>query len=37
MAALKFIPELFVTCKMLEKFYDTLLANDNVLFFKQRF
>ena len=37
MAALKFIPELFVTCKMLEKFYDTLLANDNILFFKQRF
>ena len=26
MAALKLIPELFVACKILEKFYDTLLA-----------
>ena len=32
LAALKFIPDLFVTCKMLEKLDNSLHANDDVHF-----
>ena len=35
LTALKFIPDWFVASKMLEKFHDSLHANDNVLFFDE--
>ena len=37
LAALKFIVDLFVTNKILEKFYDDLLTNDDILFFDEDF
>ena len=33
LAALKLIPNLFVTSKMLEKLYTTLYADENILLF----
>ena len=33
LAALKFIPDLFVASKMFENFDKALLANDDILFF----
>ena len=33
LAALKFIPDWFVTSKILEKFHDVLNANDDILLF----
>ena len=33
MLRIKFIPDWFVTNKVLEKFHDALLACDNILFF----
>ena len=33
LTALKFIPNWFVTSKMLDKFHNALLANDDILFF----
>ena len=32
MSALKFVPDWFVTSKMLEKFHDALLTNDDIPF-----
>ena len=37
MAALRFIPDWFVTSKMLEKFHDAFNSNDNILFFDEDF
>ena len=37
MVPMKFIPGWFVRSKMLEKFHDALLANDDVLFFNEDF
>ena len=37
LAALKFIPDWFVTNKILEKFHDALLTNDDILFFDEDF
>ena len=37
LAALKFIPDWFVTSKMIEKFHIVLLANDDILFFNKDF
>ena len=37
LAALKFICDWFVTSKMLEKFHDALLTNDNLLFYDKDF
>ena len=37
MAALRSIPDWFVTSKMLEKFHDAFNANDNILFFEEDF
>ena len=37
LAALKFIPDWFVTSKILEMFHDPLLANDDILFFNEDF
>ena len=37
LAALKFIPDLFVTSKMLEKFHGALLANEDTLCFYEDF
>ena len=37
LAALKFIPDGFVTSKMLEKFYNALHANDDILFYNKDF
>ena len=37
LGALKFIPDWFVTSKMIEKFHDALLANDDILFFNEDF
>ena len=37
LAALKFIPDWFVTSKILKKLQDPLLDNDDVLFFKEGF
>ena len=37
LAALKFIRDWFVTRKMLEMFHDSLLANDDILFFDENF
>ena len=34
---LKFIPDWFVTSKMIEKFHDIFLANDDILFFNEDF
>ena len=33
LGALKFIPDWFVTRKMLEKFHDAFFTNDDILFF----
>ena len=33
LTALKFIPNWFVTSKMLDKFHNALLTNDDILFF----
>ena len=35
MSALKFVHDLFVTSKMLEKFHDALLTNDDIPFFNE--
>ena len=35
--ALKFIPDWFITSKMIEKFYDALLADDDTLFLDEDF
>ena len=35
--ALKFIPDWFVASKILEKFHDALLSNDNILFYGEDF
>ena len=35
MSALKFVPDWFVTSKMLEKFHDALLTNDDIPFFNE--
>ena len=35
LAALKFIPDWFVTSKMLAKFHDALLTKDDILFFDE--
>ena len=35
LAAFTFMPYWFVTSKMLERFHDVLLINDNVLFFDE--
>ena len=37
LAALTFFPDWFVTSKMLEKFHDALLTNDDILFFDEDF
>ena len=37
LATLKFIPDWFVTNKILEKFHDALLTNDDILFFDEDF
>ena len=37
LAALKFIPDWFVTSKMLEKFDNALHANDDILFYNEDF
>ena len=37
LGALKFIPDWFVTSKVLEKFHSALLANDDILFFDEDF
>ena len=37
LAVLKLIPDWFVTSKVLEKFHDALLANDDIPFFDERF
>ena len=37
LAALKLIPDWFVTGKMLEKFHDALLTKNNILFFDEDF
>ena len=37
LAVLKFIPDWFVTNKILEKFHDALLTNDDILFFDEDF
>ena len=37
LASLKFIPNWFVTRKMLEQFHDALFANDDTLFFDEDF
>ena len=37
LAALRFIHNWFVTSKMLEKFHDVLLANDDTLLFDKHF
>ena len=37
LAALKLIPEWFVTYKMVQKFHDALLANDDIFFFDKNF
>ena len=37
LGALNFFTDRFVTSKMLEKFHDTLLANDDILFFNEDF
>ena len=37
LAVLKFIPDWFVTSKILEKFHDPLLANDDNIFFDKDF
>ena len=36
-AGLKFIPDWFVTSKMLEKFDNTLHSNDDILFYNEDF
>ena len=36
-AELKFIPDWFVTSKMLEKFNNTLRSNDDILFYNEDF
>ena len=35
LAASKFIPDWFVISKMLEKFHNSILANDKILFLKK--
>ena len=37
LAALEFIPHWFVTSKMLEKFHNVSLGNDDILFFEKKF
>ena len=37
LAALEFIPGLFVTSKLLEKFHDALLTDDDIFFFDEDF
>ena len=37
LAALKLLPDLFVTSKMLEKLDNALQANDDILFYKEDF
>ena len=37
LATLKFIPDWFVTNEMLKKFHDSLVANDDILFFDKDF
>ena len=37
LAASKFIPDCYVISRMLEKFHNALLANDDILFFKEDF
>ena len=37
LATLKFISYWFVASKMLEKFYDSLFNNDDILFFEEDF
>ena len=37
LAALKFIPDWFVTSEMLQKFLNALLANNDILFFDKDF
>ena len=35
LAALKFIPDMFVTSKIITKFLTALYADDNILYFKE--
>ena len=35
LAALKFVPDWFVTSKMLEKFHNVLHNNDDILFYNE--
>ena len=37
LAALKFVPDWFVTSKMLEKFHNVLHNNDDILFYNEDF
>ena len=37
LAALQFIPDWFVTSKMLKRFHDAIVTNDNLLFFDKYF
>ena len=37
LSALKFVPEWFVTDKMIRKLHEVLFANDDILFFDEDF